>query len=128
MQEQHLYEYATIRLVPRVDREEFLNVGVVLFCKKQRYLKAHYHIDAPRLLAAFPTLDISVMEQYLAAFKNICVGGKSGGVIGSLDAPSRFRWLTATRSTVVQTSKVHPGFCTDLDAALNELFEKLVLQ
>jgi len=127
MQEQHLFEYAVIRVVPRVEREEFINVGVVLFCKKQRFLQARFRLDEQRLRALFPAIDIEEVTQYLQALENICKGGKAGGVIGSLDTPSRFRWLTATRSTVVQTSKVHPGFCSDLEGALDKLFQEMVL-
>lgn len=126
MQEQHLFEYAVIRVVPRVEREEFVNVGVILFCKKQPFLKALIRLDGTRLLALYPALDLEDVARYLQAIEVVCAGGKSGGVIGSLDVPSRFRWLTATRSTVVQTSKVHPGFCHDLPAALEKLFAEFV--
>ena len=126
MQDRHLFEYAVIRVVPRVEREEFMNVGVILLCSKQKYLKMRYGVDEERLLAFFKDIDIEGVEENLRSFQRISEGGKDAGPIGQLDAPSRFRWLTATRSTVVQTSKVHPGFCLDGDDTLNRLYEQLV--
>ena len=127
MQELHLFEYAIIRVVPRVEREEFINVGVILFCKKKRYLKSRHFLNGQKLEAMAPALDAAEVGAYLQALETICEGKKGGSLIATLDAPSRFRWLTATRSTVVQTSKVHPGFCSDLDAALDKLFREMVL-
>lgn len=126
MQEQHLFEYAVIRIMPRVEREEFLNVGVVVYCAKQRFLKAMFRLDEPRLCAFSRHLDIEELRAYLCAFERICNGGRDAGPIGRLPAGERFRWLTATRSTVVQTSKVHPGFCDDPGHKLEILFEQLV--
>jgi len=126
MQDRHLFEYAVIRVVPRVEREEFMNVGVILLCSKQKYLKMIYGVDKERLLALFKDVDMEGVEENLRSFQRISEGGKDSGPIGQLDAPSRFRWLTATRSTVVQTSKVHPGFCLDGDDTLNRLYEQLV--
>ncbi|MET3114401.1 hypothetical protein AAKU52_002135 [Pedobacter sp. CG_S7] len=127
MQEQYLYEYALIRVVPRVEREEFMNVGVILYCAKLKFLKIIYTIDPLRLKALCATLDLEELEEHLGALGKICEGGKSGGPIGSLDSPSRFRWLTATRSTIVQSSKVHPGFCLDAALTLDNLFCTMVL-
>jgi hypothetical protein len=127
MQEQHLFEYAVIRVVPRVEREEFVNVGVILFCQSQRFLESVYNLDEVKLKAFSPQMDIEDLSVYLKAFENICCGGKSGGVIGAFPLAPRFRWLTATRSSVVQTSKVHPGFCIDPKATLLRLYEQLVL-
>ena len=126
MPAKHLFEYAVIRVVPRVEREEFINVGVVLFCKQQRYLKTAFYLPENRLLAICPAADIAEINAYLQAFEKISQGAKDGGAIARLDIPSRFRWLTATRSTVVQSSKIHPGFCEDLDLALERLFQQLV--
>ncbi len=126
MQDRHLFEYAVIRVVPRVEREEFLNVGVILLCSKQKYLKMMYHVDRERLRAFSYDLDIEALEENLLSFQRIAEGGKDSGPIGELDAASRFRWLTATRSTVVQTSKVHPGFCLDGDDSLTRLYDQLV--
>lgn len=126
MQGRHLFEYAVIRVVPRVEREEFLNVGVILYCSKQKYLKMLYTLDRTRLAAFSPSIDMNELEANLRSFQRIAEGSKEGGPIGQLDAPSRFRWLTATRSTVVQTSKVHPGFCLDGEDALGKLYAQLV--
>jgi hypothetical protein len=128
MQEKHLFEYAVIRVVPRVEREEFLNIGVILYCPRQKFLHLIYTLDTHRLLAFSPQLDIAELEEHLRAFEAITLGSKEGGPIAQLDIPSRFRWLTATRSTILQTSKVHPGFCADPAAALQRLHATLVLQ
>lgn len=127
MQEQHLFEYAVIRVVPRVEREEFLNVGVILFCAKRKFLQALFHLDTTRLLAFTPELDIDELKENLEAFCRICTGRKDSGPIGQLDAASRFRWLTATRSTILQASKVHPGLTTNPEETLARLFKQLVL-
>ncbi|WP_343534235.1 DUF3037 domain-containing protein [Pedobacter sp.] len=127
MQDRHLFEYAVIRVVPRVEREEFINVGIILYCAKFKYLKAAFHVEADRLKALNCELEASVIEDNLKAIVNIGQGGKTAGPIGMLDLASRFRWLTATRSTVVQCSKVHPGFCVDPEVTLNQLMEALVL-
>ena len=127
MQDRHLFEYAVIRVVPRVEREEFINVGIILYCAKLKYLKAAYHIEPVRLKALSCELETCVIEDNLKAIVNISIGGQNAGPIGQLDLASRFRWLTATRSTVVQCSKVHPGFCVDPEVTLNQLMEALVL-
>ncbi|GGM86902.1 hypothetical protein GCM10010967_19120 [Dyadobacter beijingensis] len=122
-----LYEYAILRVVPRVEREEFMNVGVVLYCPSRGFLGCLSEIDAARLQAFTRESDLSEIEAYLRAFKLICEGNRQiGGPIATLPAASRFRWLTATRSTVLQASKVHPGFCTDPEETLKRLFEQQV--
>jgi len=126
MPEQHLFEYAVIRIVPRVEREEFLNAGVVLYCAKMKFLQARFDLDTQRLTALSDTLDLSEIKDYLCAFERICTGSKDAGPIGKLPMAERFRWLTATRSTVVQTSKVHPGFCNDPAEMLDRLYEQMV--
>ncbi|MDB5019748.1 MAG: hypothetical protein JWQ28_875, partial [Pedobacter sp.] len=118
MQEKNLFEYAVIRVVPRVEREEFINVGVILYCAKRKYLKCLFAVDEIRLTAFCASLDIPEILSNINSIDLICSGGKAGGPIGQLDMPSRFRWLTATRSTVLQASKVHPGFCHDPEAML----------
>jgi hypothetical protein len=127
MQEKHLFEYAVIRVVPRVEREEFLNVGVILFCKDRQFLQCLYTLDKVRLKSLCDRLDCEEVEEHLKAFEWICAGDIKGGSIAKLDMPSRFRWLTATRSTVVQTSKVHPGLCEEPRETLERLHEQLVL-
>jgi hypothetical protein len=125
MQEKDLFEYAVIRVVPKVEREEFLNVGIILYCAKQRFLQTEYKIDEERL-TLFCNIDLALLQAYLHGFKQICAGNSDAGEIGKLTIAERFRWLTAVRSTVVQTSKVHPGLCTDAGLTLNKLFYQLV--
>ncbi|SHN08560.1 DUF3037 domain-containing protein [Mucilaginibacter sp. OK098] len=127
MQPKYLFEYAVIRVVPRVEREEFLNIGVILYCAKQKFLQTIYQLDEARLRALYPGLDIDELMEHLCSFERICRGDKAAGPIGKLDVASRFRWLTATRSTVLQTSKVHPGMSEDALITLNRLFDQLVL-
>ena len=127
MQENQLFEYAIIRVVPRVEREEFLNVGVILYCKDLKFLDMRYTIDESRLQHFCKDLDLAELKEHLVAYENICKGNVTGGPIAKLDLPSRFRWLTATRSTIVQSSKVHPGLCKEPVKTLEHLFERLVL-
>ncbi|HEU0112894.1 MAG TPA: DUF3037 domain-containing protein [Flavisolibacter sp.] len=123
----YLFEYAIIRIVPRVEREEFLNVGVILYCRDLKYLSSRFTVNKERFKALCGDLDCQEVEEHLQSIERICKGDKAGGPIASLDLASRFRWLTATRSTVVQTSKVHPGFCEDAEATLERLHQQLVL-
>ncbi len=127
MQENHLFEYAIIRIVPRVEREEFLNVGVIIYCKSQKFLKTVFSLNEPRLLSLYPDIDINEIRLHLNAFQQISNGNAEAGPIASLDLASRFRWLTAKRSTVLQTSPVHPGLCKNAEETLMQLHEKLVL-
>ena len=127
MQEKYLFEYAVIRLVPRVEREEFLNVGLILYCSAQKFLQAKYNLDSNRLNAFCPETDLEEIKMSLNAFCLISEGNLEGGPIAKLDPASRFRWLTATRSTVLQTSKVHPGFCDDAVETFEKLFQEMVL-
>jgi hypothetical protein len=127
MQEKYLFEYAVIRIVPRVEREEFCNVGIILYCKDKKFLQTMHTINENRLRALDEKLDIPEIEAYLLAFEKICQGAKDGGPIAQLDMPSRFRWLTAQRSTILQTSRVHPGFCANPQEALKRLHDQLVV-
>jgi hypothetical protein len=122
-----LFEYAVIRVVPRVEREEFLNVGVILYCKDRQFLQYLYTLDKERLNSFCNDFDCDEIEEHLRAFEWICNADPKGGSIARLDTASRFRWLTATRSTVVQPSKVHPGFCDDPQETLEKLHKQLVL-
>jgi len=122
-----LFEYAVIRVVPRVEREEFINVGVILYCPGLKYLNVLCQLDYEKLRALCHDTDPKQLEGYLQALTAICAGKTDGGPIGKLPLASRFRWLTATRSSVLQTSKVHPGFCTDAGETLLRLFGQLVL-
>lgn len=126
MQDSHLFEYAIIRVVPRVEREEFINVGVIVYCAKKKFLKAVFKIDEARLNVFSETLEITTLSKNLDAFVRISEGKKAAGPIAAFDAASRFRWLTAVRSTVLQTSRVHPGFCKDPEEKLWSLFAEQV--
>jgi Protein of unknown function (DUF3037) len=127
MQDKHLYEYAVIRVVPRVEREEFLNVGIIVFCKRKRFIKVLYIINEAKLHALDPALDIAQLSLNLMSFERIARGAKDGGPIALLEVPERFRWLTAVRSSVIQTSRPHPGLCDDPEYKTTKLFEELVL-
>lgn len=127
MQEQHLYEYAVIRVLPAVEREEFLNVGIVLFCKRAKYIKVLYTLNTARFAAFAGELDLEQVQKNLDAFEKIAMGTKNCGPIAELDVPSRFRWLTAIRSSAIQTSRPHPGLCTNLDDTTQRLFAEMVL-
>ena len=127
MQGMHLYEYAVLRAVPRVEREEFMNIGVVLFCAELGFLKVTYSLDPNRLQALSDDLDVAELEDYCRSFASICRGDKKGGVLEMMSNASRFRWLTAKRSTILQVSPVHPGFCSDPEETLERLMRELVL-
>lgn len=124
--QQDLFEYAVIRVVPLVEREEFLNVGVILYCKEQKFIGMKYLLNESRLQSLNNQLDIPELAKHLEGFQQICTGRESGGPIGRLPMPERFRWLTATRSTIVQTGKVHPGLCDEAEEMLERIFRKLV--
>jgi hypothetical protein len=127
MQGKHLFEYAIIRIVPRVEREEFLNAGIILYCKDLKFLDTKYIINKERIAALCAEIDCNEVEDHLQSFEKIAKGEKDGGPIAALDPPSRFRWLTATRSTIIQTSKVHPGFTENPQQTLDKLYGQLVL-
>ena len=127
MQENRLFEYAVIRIVPRVEREEFLNIGVILYCKQQQFLQTLFTIDEERLSTFAGYLDMAALKEHLCAFEKICKADETAGEIAKLDMASRFRWLTAARSTIVQSSKVHPGLCANASETLTRLHAQLVL-
>jgi hypothetical protein len=120
------YDYAVIRVVPRVDREEFLNVGVIISCPAKDFLEARIELDESRLLAFDPTLDIEAIRIHLASIPRICAGGPDAGPIGQLSQRERFHWLVAPRSTIIQTSRVHTGRCTDPDPVSERLLDRMV--
>ena len=127
MQERHLYEYAVIRVVPKVEREEFVNAGIILLCKKERFVKVIYKINEQKLRFFSDDLDFEQLEKNLESFEKISQGKKEGGPIAQFDIPSRFRWLTAVRSSIIQTSRPHPGLCINLEEVTQRLFNELVL-
>lgn len=127
MQPKHLYEYAIVRVVPAVEREEFVNVGVVLFCKRQRLVRMRYELREAQILALQPKADLEELRKNLEAFSKIAAGERTcTSPIAQLDAAERFRWLTAVRSAVIQTSRPHPGISTDLDKTMESLFRDMV--
>ncbi|WP_159799485.1 DUF3037 domain-containing protein [Flavobacterium sp. MK4S-17] len=127
MQEKHLYEYAVIRIVPRVEREEFINTGIIIFCKRLKFIKMLYIVDEGKLNTLSPSLDIEQVRLNLESFKKIAAGDKNGGPIARLEVPERFRWLTAVRSSVIQTSRPHPGFSYNPEETVKSLLEEFVL-
>jgi hypothetical protein len=120
------YDYAVIRVVPRVEREEFVNAGVIVSCPGRRYLEAAIELDESRLVALDPSIDLEAVRAHLAAIPAICAGGEAAGAIGRMPPKERFRWLTAPRSTVVQTSPAHAGRCDDPAALLEHLLATMV--
>ncbi|MCT3832623.1 DUF3037 domain-containing protein [Elizabethkingia anophelis] len=126
MQEDKIYEYAVIRLVPKVEREEFFNIGLVMFSKKEKYIRVEFHLCPDKFALMHSKLDYEDITQNLISFQKIAKGDKNGGPIALLEIPDRFRWLTAVRSAVVQTSRPHPGKSKDLDKTFDKLFEELV--
>ena len=127
MHDKKPYEYVVIRLVPQVEREEFLNVGVMLYAATRKFLRMKFHLDKKRIRNFYPDTDLRLTQKYLETFELICLGDKRAGPIAELPAPERFRWLSATRSTTLQMSKVHGGLCSDPETKLTELYEQLVL-
>lgn len=126
MQEKNLYEYAIIRLLPSVEREEFLNVGLILFSKHKKFIKVAFEVDENRLKYFAPQLEIEFIKRNLLAFQQIAEAEKNAGLIATFDLPSRFRWLTAMRSSMIQTSRPHPGICEDLEETFNRIYQQNV--
>jgi hypothetical protein len=120
------FDYAIVRVVPRVEREEFMNAGVIIFCRTLGVLDARIALDAERLRAIAPQIDLDEVERHLRLIPLICRGGSDGGPIGLLSPSERFHWLTAPRSTVIQTSQVHSGLCTDMVATLERILKQSV--
>lgn len=127
MREKLLYEYAVIRIVPRVERCEFINAGVILYCRDARYLKMRYEVNENRIIALDPDADITKIRDLLKAFGKVCRGELEAGKIAELKIADRFRWLTAQRSTMIQVSEVHPGLTDDPQKKLEQLFQELIL-
>lgn len=126
MPDKHVFEYAVIRVVPRVDRGEYINTGVMVFCKRKRFLQLKYEVNEARLAALWPDLDVQEVHQYLKAWDLISQGSKEGGPIAQLDVPDRFRWLSAVKSTILQSSRIHPGLTDNPEEMLDQLFRKYV--
>ncbi|MBX2816194.1 MAG: DUF3037 domain-containing protein [Saprospiraceae bacterium] len=121
------YEYAIIRLVPKVELGEFINIGVVLFSKSQAFLAMKYKIDEPRIASLSKEVDLDELSRYLCSWEQICAGDKDSGSVAALDVALRFRWLAAPKSTMLQCSSVHPGLGEDPHKLLEDLFRRFVV-
>ena len=126
MPEHSTYDYAVIRVVPRVDREEFVNVGVIVSCPDRQFLDCRIELDEARLRALYPGVDMELVRRHLASIPAICSGGEAAGAIGKLPPRERFRWLIAPRSTIIQASPAHTGRCSDPPALMEHLLETMV--
>ena len=120
------FDYAVVRVVPRVEREEFVNAGVILHCVTERFLGARVELDEARLRALAPGVDLALVRRHLGAIERICAGEAGAGPIARLPQKERFHWLTAPRSTIIQTSPVHPGMCEGPREALERLMQQMV--
>lgn len=128
MHAQSSFDYALIRVVPRVEREEFINAGLILFCLERKFLDARIHLDDRRLNALWPTADSQEVRKHLEAFPSICSGNPAAGPIARLSQSERFHWLVAPRSTIIQVSPVHSGLCENPAAQLERLTRELLYQ
>jgi hypothetical protein len=126
MPAQSSFDYAVVRVVPRVERAEFVNAGVVLFARTRRFLAARIELDRERLLALAPWIDVDEIERHLAVFPQVAAGGAQAGPIGQLPQAERFHWLVAPRSTIIQVSPAHAGLCDEPADALEDLMALLV--
>ena len=126
MRELRTYDYAIVRVVPRVERGEFVNAGIILSCDIHRILKARIELDENALLALAADVDLDVVREALATIPLICAGGEGAGPIGKLSERERFHWLVSPKSTIVQTSPVHSGQCDDPEAALEHLMKRMI--
>ena len=121
------FDYAILRVVPRVEREECINAGVILFCLERDFLQARVEVNEPRLRALWPATDVDLVRAHLEAIPRICAGAPDAGPIGRLSLRERFHWLVAPRSTIIQVSPVHTGLCDSPERAIEELFRRMVL-
>ena len=126
MHAQNSYDYAVIRVVPRVERQEFVNAGVILWCRDQEFIETRIELDEARLRALDASNDIEAVRRHLQSFAIICAGGPDSGPIGRLPKRERFDWLVAPRSTIIQTSPVHTGRCTDPTSTMERLLDTMV--
>lgn len=122
--DRHLYEYSIVRFLPRVEREEFVNIGLVMMCKRRRWIKVRFLVDEARLKCFCPGIDTEALSCQLEAFTKVAEGCR--GPIGELEPHERFRWLTAVRSACLSTSRPHPGLCDDLEKTFDHLFGEMV--
>ena len=120
------FDYAVVRLVPRVDREEFINVGIILYCRAQHLLDARVKLNTARLAALAPQLDATLVQTQIDLIPLICAGGANAGALGDLNQTERFLWLISPRSTTIQVSPAHAGLCEDPKAELDHLFKEMI--
>jgi hypothetical protein len=120
------FDYAVVRVVPRVEREEFINAGAIVFCLEKRYLAARISLDEDRLRALWPEADVETAREHLAAIERICAGDPAGGPIAALSQRERFHWLTSPRSTTIQPGPVHTGVCDETDGLLDRLAKQFL--
>lgn len=121
------FDYAVLRIVPRVERQEFINAAVIVFCLERRYLAARVHFDAARLTALWPNADVDVIREHLEAIPRICAADPAAGPIARLSQRERFHWLVSPRSTVIQPSPVHTGVWTETTDLLDQLTKQFLL-
>lgn len=126
-QEMHLYEYAVIRLVPRVEREEFFNIGIIMMCKRAKWIKCRIEISRDKLKVFASHIDTDLLSRHLDFVTRLAEGDLNLGQLAMLPVEERFRWLTAVKSSCIQTSPVHPGLSTDLEITFDHLFDELIL-
>jgi hypothetical protein len=121
------YDYAIVRVVPCVERGEYINAGVILFCRTRRFLDALIYLDIQRLTVLYPAIDLDMVQRHLDIIPLVCAGSAEAGTIGQLSQSERFHWLVSPRSTIIQTSPAHSGLCTDPAATLEHLLKTMVL-
>jgi len=121
------FDYAILRVVPRVERQEFINAAVIVFCLEKKYLDARVHLDPARLRALWPDIDIDLVRDHLHAVSRICAGDPTAGPIARLSQRERFHWLISPRSTIIQPSPVHTGVCDGTGGLLDRLAEQFLL-
>ncbi len=127
MHEPSSFDYALLRVVPRVDRGEFINAGLIFFCLQKKFLEAKLHLNEERLQALWPGADLDLVSRHLEAFPKVCAGDASAGPIALLPQRERFHWLVAPRSTIIQVSPVHTGLCADPAETMARLFRCLLV-
>lgn len=121
------FDYAILRVVPRVERQEFINAAVIAYCPEKRYLDARVHLDAARLIALWPEADIDLIRDHLSAIPRICAGDPAAGPIARLSQRERFHWVISPRSTIIQPSPAHTGVCDETDQILDRLAKQFLL-
>ena len=121
------YDYAIVRVVPCVERGEYINAGVILFCRTRRFLDALIYLDIPRLTTLYPAVDLDMVQRHLDIIPLVCAGSAEAGAIGQLSQSERFHWLVSPRSTIIQTSPAHSGLSIDPAATLEHLLKTMVL-